>query len=522
MGFWPYTVDDAYITLRHARNLVEGFGFVFNPNGQNVESYTNHLLFLWQAFAIYLGADGLYWTKVLGVTSGVLTLLGALGICLVLFISQKDTEELSSVPVAGFAVVTLILSRNPTLISGSVSGLETALFTALITWGALISIVLLREKMQMALIILHGVLYGLATWTRPEGIAWLLGFNIAILAYRIYQKYDWKRFLISPAIAFGFWISLTSWRLVIFGHPFPNTYYAKMFKTLENRLDNGVVYVQSYLLQDTGLILLLFCIAGFFTPSPKARWCFLILFASILGGLALPAYEGGDWIPHYRMISPVVGILTACSIASLVLFGTRFSKAASYLAVICPLIVFAVQYPKAKQAIYNANAEIQTRVIGWNDSHKPLGIWLGEWNDQHIIREGESLTVALADIGLVGWHGRVDIIDLAGLADPYWAHLKYNDPDASYPVDWLLNEKEPDVIVLLSNSVPGQSKFNALWNGEQIIYDATKFQETYREAVKFTHKDFPGDSLFLHVFVHQSLWGDYPKVTPPEPRAVRR
>jgi len=32
-GYWSYTVDDAYTTLRQARNLVEGYGFVYNPGG---------------------------------------------------------------------------------------------------------------------------------------------------------------------------------------------------------------------------------------------------------------------------------------------------------------------------------------------------------------------------------------------------------------------------------------------------------------------------------------------------------
>ena len=40
---WSYTLDDAFISFRYARNFAEGHGIVFNP-GERVEGYTN---FLW-------------------------------------------------------------------------------------------------------------------------------------------------------------------------------------------------------------------------------------------------------------------------------------------------------------------------------------------------------------------------------------------------------------------------------------------------------------------------------------------
>jgi hypothetical protein len=40
--FWGFTVEDAYISFRYARNFVQGHGLVFNP-GERVEGYTNFL-----------------------------------------------------------------------------------------------------------------------------------------------------------------------------------------------------------------------------------------------------------------------------------------------------------------------------------------------------------------------------------------------------------------------------------------------------------------------------------------------
>ena len=41
LSWW--LTDDAFISFRYARNLLEGHGLVFNP-GERVEGYTN---FLW-------------------------------------------------------------------------------------------------------------------------------------------------------------------------------------------------------------------------------------------------------------------------------------------------------------------------------------------------------------------------------------------------------------------------------------------------------------------------------------------
>src|SRR5690242_11467597 len=40
---WPFTVDDAYITLRYARNLTTGVGPTFNRTGPRAEGYTSGL-----------------------------------------------------------------------------------------------------------------------------------------------------------------------------------------------------------------------------------------------------------------------------------------------------------------------------------------------------------------------------------------------------------------------------------------------------------------------------------------------
>ena len=66
----PYVVDDAFISFRYARNLVEGHGLVYNP-GEHVEGYSNFLWVLLEAALLASGAPILTGVKVLGVASGV-------------------------------------------------------------------------------------------------------------------------------------------------------------------------------------------------------------------------------------------------------------------------------------------------------------------------------------------------------------------------------------------------------------------------------------------------------------------
>src|SRR5438552_16124392 len=48
-----WTSDDAYISFRYARNLVDGLGLVYNA-GERVEGYSNFLWTLWSALGLRL------------------------------------------------------------------------------------------------------------------------------------------------------------------------------------------------------------------------------------------------------------------------------------------------------------------------------------------------------------------------------------------------------------------------------------------------------------------------------------
>ena len=70
---FAYTVADAYISFRSARNFARGLGLVYNE-GERIEGYTNFLWTLLLAGAARAGLDPVLAAKLLGAAAGVGTL----------------------------------------------------------------------------------------------------------------------------------------------------------------------------------------------------------------------------------------------------------------------------------------------------------------------------------------------------------------------------------------------------------------------------------------------------------------
>ena len=117
-----FQADDAFITYRYAENLARGFGFVYNP-GERVYGTTTPLLTLLLAAGARVGAP---------------PPLAALGINLVataamLYAAARLLAPRAAPPVVALALGLLVLAPSHAL--WSVSGMETALFAALLVFG---------------------------------------------------------------------------------------------------------------------------------------------------------------------------------------------------------------------------------------------------------------------------------------------------------------------------------------------------------------------------------------------------
>lgn len=206
-------IDDAYISFRYAANLAAGRGLVFNP-GERVEGYTNLLWTVLMAACIRLGLP----PAPVALAFGALCALGTL-----LLVARAALPRQPA--VGGFAALLLAVDGSYAL--WSVSGMETSLFMLLLAAGALRYWQELAQPRRFAW---SGLLFGLATLTRPEGamVSTLTVFHACVTRWRQERRIaawsDIQRVLLFLLLAGG----QELFRILYYGKLVPNTYTAKV------------------------------------------------------------------------------------------------------------------------------------------------------------------------------------------------------------------------------------------------------------------------------------------------------
>jgi hypothetical protein len=220
---WAFTTDDAYISLRYARNLARGLGPVFNAGGTPVEGYSNFLQVALGALWHLSGLDPVLLTKLLGGAAflaclPVLWLLGRLWLG----------------PLPALLPVLLVAGHRGAL-WWAVSGLETPLFLLLLLAGAWLWLWGLggggpgpladargSEGLNGRLLV-GGLLLGLAAITRAEGII-----PVGLL---LVGGMGWRRasgtWLIAALLPLFIWGTWFLWRWWFYGSLFPNSVLCK-------------------------------------------------------------------------------------------------------------------------------------------------------------------------------------------------------------------------------------------------------------------------------------------------------
>lgn len=269
LSWW--LTDDAFISFRYARNLLEGHGLVFNP-GERVEGYTN---FLWVLeIAALWGLFGLrpeYAAPWLSVVCTAATLVLLL-YCIV------RMPGLQRRALTAWLALGLVASSATFAVWTSAGGLETRQFTMFIV-AAVVCLAAHRAS-RWGLLAASFSLAG-AALTRPEGLliavicfSWFIGqqrflnalpgverpgSTVAGIIWRLVKGLDWREiaYLAAPFVVLiaGHFL----FRYAYYGEWLPNTYYAKFVRPW---WESGVRYYAAAALE-TGLYLLLpLAIAG--------------------------------------------------------------------------------------------------------------------------------------------------------------------------------------------------------------------------------------------------------------------
>jgi hypothetical protein len=245
-------IDDTYISLRYARNLVQGHGPVFNPDERvevgrrqafdRVEGYTNPSFVMLAALFLRCGLDPIPWLR--GVL--LLALLAALW-------GTVRLERLAlPAAVPGLPVSLVLLAPLQALAFWAVCPMETMLFTALLVWGVLLAI----EESRSQRLSGAAVVFALLTLTRPEGIAL---FVVATTATACHERLradclQVRRHVVNIVIFSAFLAPHLLWRYWYYGAWLPNTLSAKTTWS-RSQLEAGITALKDWMLVHPLLVL---------------------------------------------------------------------------------------------------------------------------------------------------------------------------------------------------------------------------------------------------------------------------
>lgn len=384
-----YLIDDTFISLRYARNLVDGHGLVFNA-GEYVEGYTNFLFVLIAALCLRLGIDPIAATRAVSLGAAFLALIG---------LARLETGR----DRRGPAWALLLLLPLETFAYWSVASFETMLFTGLFLAA------LARLLVESARGRGHGsaMLFVLLALTRPEGV-FLFGVCTAccwlVDTLRAADRWaPWRRHAGNAGLfALGFGPYFL-WRFWYYGRPFPNTFYAKVTGG-SAQLVNGLHYLGEWAAAHPPLAAALLLPLALVTRRgreavravPEAAVVYLI-------ALAHTAYivsVGGDFMPFFRFFLPVMPLC-----ALLVAWALRALAPGRAQAALIVLVLAGAFASHATEQPYRAFVAHQTAVVG-----ERVGAWLRG------LLVADTL-IAVNTAGAVPYASGLPTIDMLGLTD---------------------------------------------------------------------------------------------------------
>jgi len=415
-------VDDAFITFRYAQHWVETGRLTWHIGLPMVDGYTSLAHVMLIALGIRLGFDPITFNS-------CLNLVCVLGILAIHFLLCRLFHVESWGRIVGLYLI-VMNSGLAFWVSGGLDGLLWSLGVATVYLCFEASLARERLTGPLAWSMLALVLI------RPEGTFIVIGLLLYLLAYlRRIGRLGWFELAPWLGLVMAGIMALYVWRLVTYGHLFPNAFYAKAAASQWIKLGTGSRYLWLWFAFYGGVLGL-----SIFINLRKS------LFANtrayfVLGYLALVALEGGDPQQQMRFLLPLVPLL-ALQVGCVWKDGTFDSRV--LVSVIA--VIYAVQQFNGKEPWHNVwPLNGSTRVEEFVSGDNPLravvagvgAICAGEWPlrgtnyeqwnaraARHLAQLlSDDVSLAATDVGALAYYSKLPVLDVQGLNHKAIAHM---------------------------------------------------------------------------------------------------
>jgi hypothetical protein len=293
--------DDAMVSMRYAQNLAAGHGLVWNPGGEAVEGFTNPLWVLFMAGCHLLPLPPskiCILVQLAGILFGLGTILAVSAIVRILRPGSQHGPFVSALFTACYYP----------LVFWNLSGMEVGLVAFLNAIGTVFALRALQDGRPP----LGGFLvFGIATWVRPDALVLLLVFWGYFM---IVQPERRTANALVGALALLLFLGIqTASRWFYFGEFLPNTYYLKMtgYPVLLRIFRGGFVFL-SFLWRGNLPVFALPFLVLLLRKRVDSPLILFLVFAQCLYSV----YVGGDaweqWGGANRYISVVIPLFFVC------------------------------------------------------------------------------------------------------------------------------------------------------------------------------------------------------------------
>lgn len=389
-----FPLDDSWIHLTYARNLVEFGEWAFHPGKPSAGS-TSPLWTGLLSIGFLLNLAPYFWTFMLGAL-----LLWGMGIMAEEIVRYSLPEYKSKFPWVGLFLIT-----EWHLVWSAVSGMETILHALLLT---IILGLIMKGSHRF---ITMGVLAGLSIWVRPDGLTLLGPVIVYALINKDIEKKRWHKIIHFLIGFFSLFIPYLLFNLLLAGSPMPNTFYAKQaeYSLWQARpFTSRLLDLVLQLLTGPGLALIPATIGWFVISLRKRDWGTLVGMLWFVGYLylyvqRLPVYQ------HGRYIIPAMPVFFIWGLKGLVVFQKSeiFRKyqwaAVTGWNILVGTLCIAFWFLGAKTFAKDVSI-IESEMVA-----------SAQWIAENIPPKD---IIAAHDIGALGYFDRHELIDLAGLVSP--------------------------------------------------------------------------------------------------------